>query len=121
MSADSIAITGISQFGYHGVLDSEREHGQEFFVDVELRFDLAAAAANDDLQLTVNYAEVAERVAEIVAGPAVQLIETLAERIAAALMLFPVEAVKVTVHKPSAPISVKFTDVSVTVQRERGQ
>jgi dihydroneopterin aldolase len=82
--------------------------------------DLSAAGAADDVTLTAHYGEVAEQVRDIVTGPSVNLIETLAEQIARHLLgHFPLEAVEVTVHKPKAPIEVTFSDVSVTIYRER--
>ncbi|MGX1695353.1 dihydroneopterin aldolase [Microbacterium keratanolyticum] len=119
--SDEIALTGLTVFGYHGVFDHERAEGQEFTIDVRLRLPLAAAAASDDVRDTVHYGELAERVAAIVAGEPVNLIETLAERIAdAALADARVQSASVTVHKPHAPIPLTFADVSVTVTRERG-
>ena len=59
MSLDQIALRGLRVFGYHGVLDSERRDGQEFLIDAVLWLDTAAAAAADDLTLTVDYAGLA--------------------------------------------------------------
>lgn len=116
---DTIKLTGISAIGHHGVLEQERITGQPFVVDVELATDIRKAAADDDLRLTVNYAEVAELVNALVTGEPCNLIETLAERIAGAVLAgFAVSAVTVTVHKPEAPIPVPFSDVAVTVFRE---
>ena len=115
---DRITISGIRAFGYHGVLDVERSTGQEFVVDVVLGVDTRSAAASDDLTLTVDYAAVAEQVCDIVTGQAYNLIETLAERIATALLArATVRCVEVTVHKPQAPIAVPFDDVTVSISR----
>ncbi len=115
---DRISLTGLAVFGRHGVFEHERRDGQEFVIDVVLTLDLAAAAATDDLAATVHYGELAELVAQIVAGAPRQLIETVAGEIAAAVLeRFPVSAVAVTVHKPAAPIPLTFADVSVTVTR----
>lgn len=117
---DEITLTGLTVFGRHGVYDQEREDGQEFTVDLTLRLALEQAAATDDVSATVHYGELAEKVAAVVAGDAVNLIETLAERIAAvALEDRRVQNVTVTVHKPHAPIPVAFADVAVTVHRSR--
>lgn len=113
-----ITISGISGFGYHGVYDQERREGQEFIVDVVMTVDTAKAEMSDDVRDSVHYGEVAEKVAEIISGPAVSLIETLAARIADSIKADPrVQKVEVTVHKPGAPISVPFVDVSVTISR----
>jgi 7,8-dihydroneopterin aldolase/epimerase/oxygenase len=117
---DQVAVRGLRVRGFHGVLAEERRDGQDFVVDAVLDLDTSAAAAADDLALTVNYSELAHRLAEIVAGEPVDLIETLAERLAAACLEQPlVEAVTVTVHKPSAPIGLPFDDVTVTIRRAR--
>ena len=115
---DVIEIVGIRGFGFHGVLPEERAQGQEFIIDVVLHTSVAAAAESDDLEHTVNYAEVAERVHAHIVGDPVNLIETLAVNIATELSAFPgVQRVDVTVHKPSAPIPVPFADVMVRVSR----
>lgn len=115
---DEIALTGLRVFGHHGVFDHERRDGQEFIVDARLYVDTAAAAARDDVADTVHYGEVAERIAAIVAGEPVNLLETLAQRIADAVLTFAgVRMVAVTVHKPQAPIPLTFSDVSVTIRR----
>ena len=117
---DRITLTGVGSVGYHGVLDSEKQTGQPFFVDITMFTDFTRAAATDDVAHTVNYAEVAEVIREIVTGESLDLIETLAERIAAAVLeKFPLLAVELTVHKPKAPIEVTFADVSVTIFREK--
>jgi len=118
--SDEITLTGLTVFGYHGVFDHERAEGQEFTIDVRLRLSLAPAAASDDVIDTVHYGELAERIAAVVAGPPVNLIETLAQRIADVVLDDArVRHTSVTVHKPHAPISLTFSDVSVTVHRER--
>ena len=117
---DEIVLTGLTVFGRHGVYEHERQDGQEFTIDLRLRLPLAAAAASDDVADTVHYGELAEKVAAVVAGEPVDLIETLAERIAVvALGDERVHDVTVTVHKPHAPIPLNFADVAVIVHRRR--
>ena len=117
---DEITLTGLTVFGYHGVFDFERRQGQEFTIDLALQLSLSTAAASDDVVDTVHYGELADRVAGIVAGEPVNLIETLAQRIAdATLEDHRVQNVTVTVHKPHAPIEQTFADVSVTIRRGR--
>jgi dihydroneopterin aldolase len=118
---DRIELRGLRVFGYHGVLDSERQAGQEFVIDAVLWLDTAPAAATDDLSLTVNYAALADRLVAIAAGPPVRLIETLAQRLAEAAVSEPLaREVEITVHKPQAPVGHPFQDVSVTIRRPGG-
>ncbi len=117
---DRIRLTGVRAFGHHGVLDHEKRDGQDFVVDVTMTLDLRPAGTSDDLARTVSYAEVAADVVAVVGGPPHDLIETVAEEIAARTLARPlVEAVEVTVHKPQAPVGVPFGDVEVVVRRER--
>jgi dihydroneopterin aldolase len=117
---DRISIAGLRARGFHGVLPEERVTGQDFVVDASLWVDAAPAAARDDLTLTADYGVIAARLAEIVAGPPVALIETLAERLAAACLADPVVAeAEITVHKPQAPVGANVMDISVTVRRSR--
>lgn len=120
MGADQIALTGLRVFGHHGVFDHERRDGQEFVVDLVIDLDTSRAAATDDVADTVHYGELAESVAALVAGEPVNLLERLAARIADAALRHPLaEAVRVTVHKPQAPIPLAFDDVAVTIERSR--
>jgi 7,8-dihydroneopterin aldolase/epimerase/oxygenase len=117
---DRISIIGLRVRGNHGVFPAERAAGQEFVVDAVLWLDAAPAAAADDLSLTADYGAVADRLAGIVAGPPVALIETLADRLAAACLAEGVvREAEVTVHKPQAPVQQQFTDIAVTVRRGR--
>ena len=115
-----ITLTGLRAHGRHGVYDFEREQGQDFVVDVRLDLDLSRAAATDDVADTVHYGELAARLAEIVAGEPVNLIETLADRLVMACLADPrVTAATITVHKPQAPIPLEFADVAVVLRRSR--
>lgn len=115
---DHISVFGIKARGFHGVLAQERRDGQNFLVDVELGTDIRQAAASDDLAATIDYSAVAAAVVSHIEGQPYDLIETLAERIAAAVLTFGgVEAVRITVHKPEAPVGVPFGDVTITIVR----
>jgi dihydroneopterin aldolase len=119
-TGDRIRLTGLRAFGHHGVFAEERANGQVFVVDVELRLPLAEAARTGDLAATVHYGELAEAVVAAVERDPVDLLETVAERVAELVLQNPlVQGVEVVVHKPHAPITVPFDDVSVTVVRER--
>ena len=117
--SDLIKVIGISAKGFHGVFASERELGQKFVVDVELTSSLKNL--NDDLSKTINYAEVAQIAHDQITGKPVKLIETLADNIAKQILkkFKKVKTVKVIVHKPKAPIALKFKDVIVEVVRSR--
>jgi 7,8-dihydroneopterin aldolase/epimerase/oxygenase len=118
---DRISLVGLRARGYHGVLPAERAQGQEFIADAVLWFDSSPAAAADDLSLTVDYAALAGRLADIISGEPVNLIETLAQRLAAACLADErVQHADVTVHKPDAPVGVPVRDVTVTIRRSRG-
>jgi dihydroneopterin aldolase len=117
---DRVALRGLRARGHHGVFPKEREEGQAFIVDVVLGLDTRPAAASDDLAKTVHYGIVAEEVVGIIEGEPVDLIETLAEHIAQRCLRHDgVEEVEVVVHKPDAPITVPFDDVTITITRSR--
>lgn len=117
---DRIRLTGITATGYHGVFDHERRDGQRFIADVVLHVDTRAAAAADRLDLTADYGRIVEQVADVIATDPVDLIETVAERIAAvALADGAVHAVDVVVHKPDAPVTVPVADIAVQIHRDR--
>jgi dihydroneopterin aldolase len=117
---DELAILGIACFGHHGVFDFERREGQAFFVDLVLGLDTGPAAASDDLHDTVDYGSLVASVKAAVETEPVDLIETLAQRIADVCLLdVRVEWARVTVHKPDAPIDATFSDVALTISRKR--
>ena len=118
--ADRIELRGLAVRGNHGVFDHERRDGQDFIIDITVWIDLAGAAASDDLNDTYDYGVLAQRAADIVAGPARNLIETVAAQIAQDVMDDSrVHAVEVVVHKPQAPIPLEFSDVAVVARRSR--
>jgi dihydroneopterin aldolase len=117
---DTVAVIGIAARGRHGVLAHERALGQPFVVDIVLHLDTRPAAQADDLARTVHYGVLADQVAAVVGGEPVQLVETLAQRVAdVALSHRLVTAADVTVHKPQAPLAVPFADVAITIRRWR--
>ena len=120
MTSDSITLTGLRVTAHHGVYDCERENGPDFVIDVTVWLDLGRAASSDDVTQTIHYGELAVEVTDAVRHNPVDLIETVAERIAAVVLAHDAaEKVQVTVHKPEAPISVPFTDVAVQIVRTR--
>lgn len=118
--SDRITITGIEVFAYHGVHQFERDYGQKFVVDLTIGASLQAAGESDALDQTIDYGQMARLVVNIVKTEPVNLLETLAERICAAVLAHPLaDSVEVTVHKPEAPLDLPFSDVSVTLVRQK--
>jgi dihydroneopterin aldolase len=117
--SELIRIVGVTAKGFHGVFESERKRGQKFIVDVELRLNLSKL--NDDLDNTVNYAQVAMVIKDQITGEPQNLIETLAENIAVKILrdFTKISSVKVTVHKPKAPIGLRFKDIQVEIERSK--
>jgi len=117
---DRLVIRGVECFGHHGVFDFERREGQRFVIDLELGFDARPAAASDDLGDTIDYGTLTLAVKQAVESDPVDLIETLAERLASICLLAgAVEWATVTVHKPDAPIDATYSDVALTITRQR--
>lgn len=118
---DKITLKAMQFYGYHGVFDFEQEEGQPFIVDLEMTCDYLEAAKNDDLSLSVSYADVFTVVQHIVENERYQLIEALAYRIVSVLferfdLLFMID---VEVKKPSAPIDGDFAYASVKMKKNR--
>ena len=117
---DRIELSGMEFFGYHGCFDEERRQGQNFVADVVLHLSTQAAGRTDDLTKSVDYAAVFADVRAVVEGEPKNLIEAVAEKIAANLLArYPIERVEVAVHKPAAPIAGAFRDVCVRIERSR--
>ena len=117
---DQIILKGLRASAFHGVLAEERRVGQVFLIDVTVSLDLSTAGETDDLAQTIHYGELAEQIVAAVESDPVDLIETVAERVAQVVLAHPQAFLaEVTVHKPSAPISVPFEDVAVRIMRGR--
>lgn len=117
---DELAVLGIECRGHHGVFDFEKREGQTFVIDLVLGTDTRPAAASDDLRDTADYGSLVDAVKAAVENDPVDLIETLAQRIADVCLRDPkVVWAKVTVHKPEAPIDATFRDVALTITRRR--
>lgn len=117
---DRIDLRGLRARGHHGVFEHERRDGQEFVVDVTIGLDVTPAGSDDDLGATVDYGVLAQQIHDVVTGPPMDLIESLALRMVDLCLSHPpVQWASVTVHKPEAPIPVAFDDVSVTTERSK--
>lgn len=117
---DELAVLGVECFGHHGVFEFERREGQVFVLDLVLGLDTSAAAGSDDLRDTVDYGSLVASAKSAVENDPVDLIETLAQRIADVCLADDrVEWARVTIHKPDAPIEATFADVALTITRRR--
>ncbi len=119
--SDRIFINGLSLHAYHGVMAYEAKVGQTFTIDLELDIDLSDAARSDKVVDTVSYDKVVECASEAFCAQRFRLIEAAAGRVADAILAkFPrVLSVRVTIHKPHAPIAATFSNVGVTLVRTR--
>lgn len=117
---DRIDIKGIEVLAKHGVLEHEQEKAQVFKVDVTAYMDLTTPGETDDLADALDYSVLALEVREVVGSESHKLLETVAGKVADAVMSHT-EVVRsvVTIHKPDAPIDLVFEDVSVTIERSR--
>ena len=117
---DKIFMKQLSFYAYHGVYSEENQLGQRFYVDLEMKLDLQPAGTTDDLQKTVDYGAVYQKVKKIMTETRVKLIETLAERIAGCLLAdFPIEEIRVRITKPNPPIPGCYESVGVEVLRKK--
>ncbi|MFF2484481.1 dihydroneopterin aldolase [Paenibacillus sp. NPDC058071] len=118
---DTMTLKGMRFFGYHGVFPEENRLGQNFYVDLELKLDLERAASDDDLNYTINYAELHALTKTIVEGPPYKLIEALAGGIATTIAeaYTMINEVTVRVTKPNPPFEIHFDGVTVELRRKR--
>jgi dihydroneopterin aldolase len=121
--SDAIFVNGLALHAYHGVMQHEGKVGQTFKLDLLLDIDLVEASRSDKLKNTVSYDTVAKTASEAFCGRRYKLVEAAAGAVASAVLDgFPqVRRIRVTVHKPHAPIAATFDDVGVIVERSRGQ
>lgn len=119
--SDTIFVNGLVLHAYHGVMPHEGKVGQPFIIDLVLDIDLANAVKSDKLADTVSYDAVVNIVSRTFTGKRYRLVEAAAGAVAdAVLQNFPrVETIRITVHKPHAPVAAVFTDVGVTLVRSR--
>lgn len=118
---DKIFMNEMEFYGYHGVFPEEAKLGQRFRVSVVIETDLQPAGWSDVLEKTINYAEVYELCKEIVEGKRYQLIEAVAEQIAAAILdtFAMVQSTTIKVIKPNPPIPGIYESVAVEITRRR--
>ena len=118
---DQILLTGMNFYGHHGCSEEERQRGQNFYIDAELNLNLSKAGKSDLITNTVDYVDVYNEIKKIVTGKPKNLIETVAEEIAETLFakFYLIETIKITIHKPSAPIDKDFTGAAISITRSR--
>ena len=118
---DRIFIKGVLIHARHGVMEHESEVGQRFVIDLELDTDLSASSRSDRLSDTVSYSDVVETATAAFKDTNYRLLERAAGAVADAILatFARIRAVKVTVHKPHAPIAAIFEDVGVVLTRSR--
>lgn len=116
---DIIRIDNLEVYAYHGVYDEEKEKGQYFYVNAELYTNTRKAGMNDDLDVSTNYGTVCDFIHDFMTKHTYDLIETVAEQLAQALLLeFKlVKSVLLEIRKPHAPIEKEFESVSVEIER----
>jgi dihydroneopterin aldolase len=120
--SDQIFISGLALHAYHGVMQHEAKVGQTFKLDLLLDIELAEASRTDMLKHTVSYDMVVKTASEAFCARRYRLVEAAAGAVAdAVLARYPqVHRIRVTVHKPHAPIAATFDDVGVVIERARG-
>jgi 7,8-dihydroneopterin aldolase/epimerase/oxygenase len=119
--SDTIFVHGLVLHAYHGVMQHEGKVGQTFRLDLVLTIDLGEASRSDKLKDTVSYDLVVKTASEAFCARGYRLVEAAAGAVAAAVLdrFLQVRSVRVTVHKPHAPIAATFDDVGVTIERAR--
>ena len=122
MMSDRILLQNMVFYGYHGVHEHEQEHGQRFYIDLEMEADLGLAGKTDDLVDTVDYTLIYSIVKDIVETRRFRLLEALADHIATAVLTAGslVSAVTVRVRKPAVPIPGSLDYVQIEVTRRLG-
>lgn len=115
---DKLLLQNMVFYGFHGVYEYEKEHGQRFYCDVELCGDFSEAAASDDLICAIDYTKVYETIKEIIENQRFNLIEALAGSIANTLLgKFPLVEVTVRIRKPSCPLPGTLDYIQTEITR----
>lgn len=120
-TSDTIFVRGLMLHAYHGVMPHEGKVGQSFALDLVLDVDLSAAARSDKVADTVSYADVIATATDAFGRQRHRLVESAAGAVADAILAAfrRVHSVRVTVHKPHAPVAATFQDVGVELFRRR--
>ena len=118
---DQVFVRGLALHAYHGVMQHEGKVGQTFTLELELELDLTEASRSDKIAHTVGYDQVVEAASEAFCARRYRLVEAAAGAVAETVLdrFHQVTSVRVTVHKPHAPIAATFDDVGVSILRSR--
>jgi 7,8-dihydroneopterin aldolase/epimerase/oxygenase len=118
---DQVFVTGLALHAYHGVMQHEAKVGQTFKLDLTLDLDLSEASRSDKLAHTVGYDQVVSVASQAFCTKRYRLVEAAAGAVAGAVLArFPqVQTIRITIHKPHAPIAATFDDVGVSIVRNR--
>lgn len=121
MKCDRISLKKMQFYGYHGLFDEEKKLGQRFIVNVDVFTSLKQPGFSDDMDDSIDYSDIYQKVGSIVEGPSFNLIEAVAEKISQTLLDYfkKIEACKVEILKPDPPINGHYEAVSVQIYRER--
>jgi 7,8-dihydroneopterin aldolase/epimerase/oxygenase len=118
---DQVFVHGLALHAYHGVMQHEAKVGQSFRLDLVLDIDLKQASRSDKLADTVGYDQVVDVATKAFGTKRYRLVEAAAGAVADAVLAAfrQVTSVRVTIHKPHAPIAATFSDVGVSIFRKR--
>lgn len=118
---DKIIVKNLELFCYHGVNPEEKVDGQIFVFDVEAEVDLSLPCKTDNVDDTVSYAKIIKTIRRVAQSEKNDLIERVAQRVVDELFseFDKIEALKITLKKPQAPIKADFDYVAVEIERER--
>ncbi len=118
---DKIIVKDLKLFCYHGVNPEEKEEGQNFVFDIDASVDLTLPCESDNVDDTVSYAKIIKCVRRVAQGEKNDLLERVAQRVCDALFEeFPkIQALKILLKKPDAPIKAEFSYVAVEIERTR--
>ena len=118
---DQVFVSGLALHAYHGVMQHEARVGQTFKLDLVLDIDLMQASRSDKLADTVGYDQVVEVASRAFCDKRYRLVEAAAGAVAEAVLarFEQVTAIRVTIHKPHAPVAATFDDVGVSIFRNR--
>lgn len=120
---DKILIRDLKIFAYHGVNPEEKEDGQNFVFDIDAFVDISVPCVSDNVEDTVSYAKIIKQTVRVFTAQKDDLLERAAQRVADSLFenFDKIQALRIVLKKPEAPIKADFGYVGVEMYRERGE